>query len=90
MTDATSESSNTTIEFEYINYKGVRSKRRVTVDSIEFIRTPGYDYQPGWFISGYDHDKKARRSFAMTHIVIPAETPRGVYRMPFTEKQLGV
>jgi hypothetical protein len=40
------------------------------VDSVEWIGRPGFDYQPGWFISGIDLDKDEHRSFALTHIVL--------------------
>lgn len=65
-------------KFQYRNYKGILSERRVIVDSIEFLRNPGYDYQPGWFLSGYDLDKKNRRSFALTHIVLEVGKPSGI------------
>jgi len=32
---------------------------------------PGFDYEPGWFLSGFDTHKQARRSFALTNIMRP-------------------
>jgi predicted DNA-binding transcriptional regulator YafY len=62
-----------TIQFLYLNHAGKLSGRTVTVDSVEFHRNPGFGYQPGWFISGFDHDKAARRSFALSRIQLPEE-----------------
>ena len=63
------------IEFTYRNHRGQIEQRRVDVDSIEYIRDPGFHYQPGWFLSGKDLDRDARRSFALTHIILPEHTP---------------
>jgi len=56
--------------FQYKNHRGEIAIRSVAVDAIEFIREPGYNYQPGWFISGICQDRMQRRSFALSHIVI--------------------
>jgi hypothetical protein len=69
------------IEFIYRNYKGRTSLRRVRVDSIEWISHPGFDYQPGWFLSGIDLEKDARRSFALSSITLTAAGSRGVYKL---------
>lgn len=60
-----------TITFNYLNHKGVTAERTVDVDAVEFHRNPGFDYQPGWFISGRCHAKNARRSFALCRIILP-------------------
>lgn len=57
------------VQFKYRNYRGEVSLRTVTADAIEFLRNPGFDYQPGWFLSGWDEDKNARRSFSLSHII---------------------
>jgi len=62
-----------TITFDYMNHNGKLSGRTVDVDSLEFLTKVGLGYQPGWFISGYCHTKKARRSFALSHIVVEAD-----------------
>lgn len=56
------------VQFEYLNHRGTWSKRTMIPDAIEFLYEPVYDYQPGWFLSGWDTDKKARRSFALSRI----------------------
>lgn len=61
------------ISFFYKNHRGEVSERFVFLDSLEWVNNPGYDYQPGWFLSGIDKDRGARRSFALTHIVLPPE-----------------
>lgn len=58
------------MKFQYLNHNGKLAERNVDIDSLEFHRNPGYGYQPGWFISGFDHDKAARRSFALSRIVL--------------------
>lgn len=57
-----------TISFYYLNHRGVRALRTLDFERLEFIREPGYGYQSGWFISGIDHEKKQRRSFALTRV----------------------
>lgn len=61
----------TTITFKYLNHRGVTTERTVDVDSVEFLHNPGFNYQPGWFISGRCHTKNARRSFALNRIELP-------------------
>lgn len=56
------------ITFHYKNHRGEVAERHVEVDSLEFVTNPGFGYQPGWFLSGHDLDKGARRSFALSHI----------------------
>lgn len=60
-----------TIRFFYRNHRGELAERTVTVDSVEYVREPGYGYPPGWFVSGHCHDKGARRSFAFSSIQQP-------------------
>lgn len=54
--------------FKYKNHRGEIAKRRIIPDALEFFLDPGYDYQTGWFLSGFDLDKNARRSFALCNI----------------------
>lgn len=76
------------IQFTYRNHRGNERLRTIDVDSVEFIRNPGFNYQPGWFVSGYDCDKEARRSFALTHIVLPdSETVRFYKLLDFMTEQ---
>lgn len=72
---------NITVSFKYKNHRGVTSQRTVDVDSIEFIFKPNpeYGYQPCWFLTGYCHDKKARRSFALSNIVFEADDDNMYY-----------
>lgn len=58
------------IQFDYLNHNGVLSRRDLEVDALEFQYKPGFGYQPGWFISGFDHNKAARRSFALSRIIL--------------------
>lgn len=59
--------------FKYRNHRGILSERAVVVDSVEFIRQPGFGYQSGWFVSGLCLTKNERRSFALTNIVMDPE-----------------
>lgn len=73
------------INFNYKNYRGEVSFRRVAVDSIEFLTNPGFGYQPGWFISGIDLDKNARRSFRFDNIVLDAASEQSFgWKFPFS------
>lgn len=64
------------VSFTYKNHRGEVARRTVLVDAIEYLREPGYGYEPGWFIAGFDVDKQARRSFSFANIVLP-ETSTG-------------
>jgi hypothetical protein len=61
----------TVVTFRYLNYKGEESDRTIADPVLEYHSHPGFGYQPGWFISGYDASRDARRSFALTHIILP-------------------
>lgn len=60
----------TTVKFTYLNHHGKEAARTVDVECLEFQRSPGYGYQPGWFLTGHCHDKDARRSFALSRIIL--------------------
>ena len=70
------------VKFKYLNHRGEVRERTVTPDSIEFVRDPGFDYQPGWFLSGYDHDKQARRSFALNRIIVELKKKIPLFTLP--------
>lgn len=72
------ESLNPILVFEYTNYKGERSVRRIIPNRIEFGCTPKTS-EPCWLLIGYDLDKKASRSFVMEHILcfIESEHSKG-------------
>lgn len=70
-----------TVSFLYRNHKGIIAERTVDVEDISFLTKPGYEYQPGWFINGHCHDRKARRSFALSHIVLRDMLPAGMILM---------
>lgn len=57
-----------TIKFTYKNHRDVVAERTVDVEHLHFIKEPGFGYEPGWFISGFCHDKQARRSFSLANI----------------------
>jgi len=61
------------VKFKYLNYLGEAHERTVTPDTIELLMDPGFNHQPGWFLSGWDHDKEAHRSFALTRIVVDSD-----------------
>ncbi len=62
----------TIVTFEYRNHRGVTETRTVEVESLEFVFRPNeeYGYNPGWFLNGICQDRKARRSFALTNIIV--------------------
>lgn len=64
-----------TVQFRYLNHHGKMALRTVDVDSVDFQLHPGLGYQSGWFISGFDHDKQAHRSFALSRIILDADSP---------------
>lgn len=61
------------ITFKYRNHRGEIQDRTIIPDAVEFIwrHNSKYHNQPGWYISGFDVDKNARRSFPLTSIVLP-------------------
>lgn len=61
------------LSFTYINHNGKKSRRTINPETLEFDFKPGYGYQPGWAISGYCHDKEARRTFFLSRIIFDDE-----------------
>jgi hypothetical protein len=71
-----------TVSFEYLNHRGIKETRTIDVDGLEFNHDPGFDYQPGWFLSGWCHNRKQRRSFALSRITLPGrEHPSKISRL---------
>lgn len=68
------------LRFKYLNHRGSTGMREVLFESIQYIREPGYGYGPGWFISGYDLHRKARRSFALANIVFD-DPPQAIHTL---------
>lgn len=67
------------IIFEYTNYQGIKSTRRVLPERMEWKATPWHP-TPQWLLTGYDLDKGEVRSFAMQDMnnvrdMIPAPPP---------------
>lgn len=52
------------IEFDYINWKGVKGRRRIEVNDFLFTSNE-YHPETQWLLSGYDLDKEQFRIFAM-------------------------
>lgn len=67
--------------FKYKNHHGKIADRVVSVDALEYIMEPGFEYPPGWFLSGYCHDKRARRSFALNNIIVPDMGHKAFYTL---------
>jgi hypothetical protein len=68
--------------FLYLNHRGETKERTIDVECLEFIPESNYGYQPGWFISGRCYDKNARRSFALSRILMPeTKYPRLAFYM---------
>lgn len=59
------------IKFTYINYKGEIAERTVEFHRLEYFAKPGFGYNGGWFLTGFDQGRKEIRSFALGNIVIP-------------------
>lgn len=70
-----------TITFTYLNHSGKKARRTIDVDSIEYQNFPGFGYQAGWFVSGFCHDKQARRSFALNRIIMTEDSPPKVFKL---------
>ena len=52
------------IEFDYVNWKGESSHRRVRVEDVWYGETD-FHTEPQWLMNGRDLDKGAARLFAM-------------------------
>jgi predicted DNA-binding transcriptional regulator YafY len=68
-----------TISFTYLNHNGKKAERTVDVETVEFLKNPGFGYQSGWFVSGFDHEKKARRSFSLGRIILDENAVPDLY-----------
>ena len=53
------------IEFNYRNYKGEISRRRVNVHTVEFGSNEWHPPEPQWLMQAIDLDKNEQRAFAM-------------------------
>ena len=59
-------------EFVYTNHKNETRQRRVSVQAIEWLDNDTireYGYERGLFLTGFDFDKEAQRSFSVKRIV---------------------
>ncbi len=56
------------MKFRYTNHRGETADREIIVESLDYLRAPGFDYEPGWFITGFDGEKNVRRSFSLDRI----------------------
>lgn len=54
--------------FTYVNYKGVRTERRVMPLQLWYGRSDYYA-DPQWFIRAWDLDRNATRDFALQYIL---------------------
>lgn len=54
--------------FLYCNWRGVVSRRTVTPTGIRFGANE-WHREPGWLLEGWDQDKKAMRTFALSGII---------------------
>ncbi|MGM9923873.1 MAG: hypothetical protein ACI35R_06450 [Bacillus sp. (in: firmicutes)] len=52
------------IRFDYVNWKGVKSSRKVVVTSFLYGITE-YHPEPQWLLDAYDLEKEEHRVFAM-------------------------
>lgn len=68
------------VKFFYKNHRGEVSEREIDIDSLEWISNPNYGYQPGWFLSGFDLVKNARRSFALCNMVLKPDA-KGFFKL---------
>lgn len=57
------------ITFSYRNHRQEVNERDVTLLSIMYLEKPGYGYEPGWFLVGYDHDRADERVFKFENII---------------------
>jgi len=70
----------------YLNHRGECELRDVTPMSLDFFTRPEYGYQPGWFISGMDNNRKAVRSFALSRIIFEElSVSRPFIRFPLSQ-----
>lgn len=52
------------IEFEYVNWKGIKEHRRIGVCEFYYGSTEHHK-EPQWLLEGFDLEKKTFRKFAM-------------------------
>ena len=76
-----------TLKFDYLNHNGKLAERTVRVETLELLISPDYGYQPGWFLTGFCFTKQARRSFALSRIVIDEDLPKTRVLLSFSLKE---
>lgn len=54
----------TYLEFDYVNWKGIKGHRSVEVQGIYYGFTD-FHKEPQWILEAYDLDKRESRDFAM-------------------------
>lgn len=74
------------IKFTYKNHHDTIAERTVIPRSLQYITSPGFNYSPGWFLTGFCLDKQAIRSFALSNVVINVHRPSMV-TWPFEVEQ---
>lgn len=62
------------LTFDYLNWRGVRSRRTVQMRSIDFLpkgfaviqnNAVVFQYAPGWFLQAYDPTRGEERTFSL-------------------------
>lgn len=70
------------LDFGYLNHRGEYGLRRIAfpkfywTDWTDRLQSPYYS-EPGWYVDGYDEEKKALRTFALAKMVFPPKRADG-------------
>ena len=56
------------LRFDYINYRGEKSKRTVIPFNMKWMSGDHYHPEPQWLLLAFDIDKKELRNFAANRI----------------------
>lgn len=57
------------LKFHYLGHDGVIRPRRVSAPKIDYGTSSFYPDHVGWFLTAFDQDKQAIRSFRMDRMV---------------------
>lgn len=67
-------SGRTAVEFDYVNHRGERGRRRAILTGLRFGSTAWHP-EPQWLLDGIDLGRGEARTYALSDVGVYSETP---------------